>query len=33
MQDEPKSLGHTNTWTLVEGPKDKKLIPVSWVYM
>ena len=27
MQEELKSLSDTNTWTLVERPKDKNVIP------
>ena len=29
---ELKSLSNTNTWTLVERPKDKNVIPRKWVY-
>ena len=32
MQEELKSLGDTNTWTLVERLKDKNVIPGKWVY-
>ena len=32
MQDERQSLIDTNTWTLVELPKDKNVIPGKWVY-
>ena len=32
LQAELKSLSDTNTWTLVERPKDKNLIPGKWVY-
>ena len=32
MQEELKSLIDTNTLTLVERPKDKKVIPGKWVY-
>ena len=32
MQEELKSLSDTNTWTSVERPKDKNLIPGTWVY-
>ena len=32
MQDELKSLSETNTWTLVERPKNKNVIPGKLVY-
>ena len=32
MQEELKSLSDTNTWTLVERPKDKNVTPGKWVY-
>ena len=32
VQEELKSLRNTNTWTLVERPKDKNVIPGKWVY-
>ena len=32
MQEELKSLGDTNNWTLVEHPEDKIVIPRKWVY-
>ena len=32
MQEELKSLSDTNTWTLVDYPKDKNVIPGKWVY-
>ena len=32
MQEELESLSDTNTWTLVERPKDKNVIPGKWVY-
>ena len=32
MQDELKSSSDTNTWTLVERPKDENVIPGKWVY-
>ena len=32
MQDELKSLNKTNTWTLVERPKNKNVIPGKWAY-
>ena len=32
MQEELNSLSETNTWTLVECPKDKNVIPGKWVY-
>ena len=32
MQEELKYLGDTNTWTLVERPKRKNVIPGKWVY-
>ena len=32
MQEELKSLSDTNTWTLVERPKNKIVIPGKWVY-
>ena len=32
MQDELKSSSDTNTWTLLEHPKDENVIPGKWVY-
>ena len=32
MQEELKSFSDTNTWTLVERPKDRNVIPGKWVY-
>ena len=32
MQDKLKSLNETNTWTLVERPKDENVIPGKWVH-
>ena len=32
MQEELKSSNDTNTWTLVESPKDKNVNPGKWVY-
>ena len=32
MQDELRSLGDTNTWTLLERPKDKNVVQGNWVY-
>ena len=32
MQEELKSLSETNTWTLVERPKDKNVIPGKKIY-
>ena len=32
MQEELKFVSDTNTWTLVERPKDKNVIPGIWVY-
>ena len=32
MQEELKSLNDTNTWTLVERPKVKNVIPGKWAY-
>ena len=32
MQDELKSLSETNTWTLVDRPKNKNVLPGKWIY-
>ena len=32
MQEELQSLSDTNTWTLVERPKDKNVTLGKWVY-
>lgn len=32
MNSEMKSLIKSKTWTIVERPKDKKIIDVKWVY-
>ena len=32
MQVEYQALSDANTWTLVERPKDKTVIPARWVY-